>query len=268
MTHDTEQNENIAQTVARLVESREAVQIAINTDTEHPDVIAMPAHWSVRDLEQYFPSPRRMKADRQMVTVDGFAAYVTAHALEAQTAVYVDHKQALAVIDDANTKTKAPAWGDHKAALALARTPEWGEWSGQSGQFLAQRTFINWIQDRAGEIAAPPLGDLVQELRDITANSTGTRRDRAEHLSSSKTSSAATAVANNLPEYLDLHVPILKCEPMESTTVQARLQVKLAEDGVQFSVTLVNEQAILDRRIREFVTRLNAKIGTTVPVYF
>lgn len=266
MTTDTK--ENIAQTVERITNGRDPVHVLTRDPVDDINVAIIPDGFRSVDMEPYLGRPRRHNITREMATLEGFAEYVAAHTIKNRTAIYVDHNAALAILNDIDRTEGLPVWGGHKATLALQYTPEWSAWQDASGQFQPQRQFVDFIQDRAGEIEAPPLADLVQELRNISADSTGKRRDQVGHMSQSSERSGSTVISNNLPEFLDLQLPILKCEPAELTHLQARLYVKLADDGVQFCAQLVNEQVVIDRRIREFVERLKKRIGQKVPVYF
>lgn len=264
MSTENEKQENIAQTVAKLADA--ANPTAWLTGDE--DVVALPLGWTYHDLERFMAAPRRHDINRKLATADGFVAYVTAHAIPTRTAVYVDNNSALGIIDDIDVTDGEPAWAGHKAQLALNKTPEWECWYAASGAFRGQREFIDFIQDRAGEIAAPPLGDLVQQLQAISAESSGSRRDAAGHLNSEMARQLQTRITNELPEYLELTMPVLRCEPAQTTQCRARLSVKLGEDGVSLAATLVNAELILDRRLREFVDRLRKELEKKAPVYF
>jgi uncharacterized protein YfdQ (DUF2303 family) len=264
MSTDTEK-ENIAQTVARLTNNANAVRLP---GSDENGVIAMPGDWALHDMEQYLPAPRRIDRNMPMATVTGFCDYVTAHALDKRTAVYVRADKATAVIDDIVPGANQPSWGDHKVSMALDTTEEWRAWRGNSGQFVPQREFVNFIQDRAGDIVQPDLADLVQQLQGVNAESTGSRRDATSHLSAEQKREQAIRITTDPPEYLELAMPILQCEPDQYTICRARLQVKLDDDGVKFVATVVNAPIVLDRRIRELVERLRTKIGKKVAVYF
>lgn len=263
MSTDTDSKENIAQTVERITDGRDPVH-----EIEDINVAVVPAGFKPVDLEPYMARPRHHNITREMATLAGFAEYVAAHAIKERTAIYVDHYAALAVVNDIDRTNGAPVWGGHKAKLALQYTPEWKAWQGASGQFHPQRQFVDFIQDRAGEIVEPPLADLVQQLRSISAESTGSRRDSAGHLTQEAARQQQTKITNELPEFLTLSMPLLKCEPDQGTRTQARLYAKLNDDGVTFAVMLVNPEIVIDARLREFVDRLKKKIGNKAPVYF
>lgn len=119
----------------------------------------------------------------------------------------------------------------------------------------------------------------VHKLRNISATSSGNRRDKADSLTEESARQLQTKIQNELPEHLTVVLPILSCEPDVLTTLKARLQVKLLEDGVAFCVQLVNPEVELDNRIRQFAEGLEVRIAGylpsdddpevwTVPVYY
>lgn len=264
MSTYTTKQENIAQTAERLANDAEPVRAVTGDDM----VVAIPPGWTMHDLEKYLNEPRRIQRTVKMATVTGFAEYVKAHALDKQTAIYINERAADAVIDDIVPGANEPAWGDHTARLELELTEEWKAWTSMSGHLQGQREFVNFVQDRAGDITEPDLADLVQQLQAINAESTGSRRDSTGHLSAEQKREQATRITNELPEYLVLLLPVLKCEPDQYTSARARLQVKLTDNGVQFVATLVNAPIVLDSRIREFAGRLREAVGKKAAVYF
>lgn len=259
---------NIAQTIGEFVESIDPVHEMPCVD----DVVAMPQHYKVEDLERFALTPRRAKAEARLTTLQGFSDYVNRHRIDNRTAVYVTSEEATGVIDDLEPQGPG-SWKDHTAILPLRRTPQWSAWMGASGQPMKQREFLNFVQDRAGEIAAPDLGTLMHQLSEIKATSTGKRHDRADHLNEAHGREGSTIVTNDLPEHLDLLMPILSCEPYSATTCRARLVVKLADEGVFCSVTLINSEVVVDERIRELVAVLRSYLAddngqSVVPVFF
>jgi uncharacterized protein YfdQ (DUF2303 family) len=98
--------------------------------------------------------PRFLTACPTFHDPGAFNAYVNAFKQTATRLFYMQDGNFLAVFDY-HSAAPIPAFGDHKAILALKRSPEWAEWAKHSGEAMGQQAFAEFIEDNARDILQP-----------------------------------------------------------------------------------------------------------------
>ncbi len=144
---------------------------------------------SVVEVEKYGSRPMQKAGHAAHYTGESLAAYVNAHRLAGQTALYADvrARTIYAVLDghgqhitaEASTPDLVAAeivddragWGRHTAALAVRRTPEWEHWLRLDGKLVGQETLAEHLLDGAGEITRPPAADMLELAESFQATS-------------------------------------------------------------------------------------------------
>jgi uncharacterized protein YfdQ (DUF2303 family) len=117
-------------------------------------------------LERLALTPKRAKGTVSPQTVDDLARYVTRHDDTDATTIWVD-ADARTVTAVLNDHGEAPGWGDHRAALRLALTPEWQRWKKHDGDYLGQEDFAEHIELGLTEIVQPDAADLLEVAQHI-----------------------------------------------------------------------------------------------------
>lgn len=134
-------------------------------------VFAVTAHPNSRltfeDLERFAPAPRRVAATVAHETPQSFAEYVNAFRLAAQTRVFASlaDLRMVARIDwhaPGDGDAPEPSWGAHVATLRAEFTEAFGAWTAVDGEWLSQREFADFLEDRAGDAETPDPATLME----------------------------------------------------------------------------------------------------------
>jgi uncharacterized protein YfdQ (DUF2303 family) len=135
-------------------------------------------------LERFADNPRRKRAKATLDDQDSFARYVNQHKIALVTALFgriSEQGGSFAAIFDYHTQNalndggkiatpgETPRWGEHRADLTLAFTPEWIRWTKSDGVPLSQVGFAEMIEDNLPDIVAPSAADLLEIVQDLTA---------------------------------------------------------------------------------------------------
>ncbi len=122
------------------------------------------------DLEKYLPAPRRKSGEVYLHTQDSFAHFVKEHTIAEHTHVYAERHSftIVAVFNDASADD--PGWRDHRADLALAKTPEWRHWEDADGKLMSQVQFAEHIEEGLLEIQVPTAAEMLELAQTFHAN--------------------------------------------------------------------------------------------------
>lgn len=176
-----EDNQTEASVVASLVDQAKTHKHLTSIDGKSVIVFS---DKSTLPLERYADNPRRKRAKATLDDQDSFARYVNQHKLLLVTALFgriSEHGGSFAAIFDYHTQNdlgeggkittpgETPRWGEHRADLTLAFTPEWIRWTKSDGVPLSQVAFAEMIEDNLPDIVAPSAADLLEIVQDLTA---------------------------------------------------------------------------------------------------
>lgn len=127
----------------------------------------------ILDTEYLQEAPRRTKGDAAFTETESFVRYLDEFpgGDHDHRRIYasIEAGQIVAVLND--DISEAPAWRDHRAHLALLRTPEWNAWRQKDGHMGTQVAFAEHLEVRLRDISDPPAADLVEVSRSFTASS-------------------------------------------------------------------------------------------------
>lgn len=129
------------------------------------------------DLDQYRDRPRRKTGQATVHTATAFVQYLTKHGLP-ETEIWADlnTSRIIAVVNahqDINDRGDAegPAgWGDHRAVLALQKTPAWQTWLACNNTLKGQLEFAELLENRAVDIVNPDSATMLELAQTFTAN--------------------------------------------------------------------------------------------------
>lgn len=116
---------------------------------------------TIRELESANKTPRAQRGQAQLGDADSFAAYVNRYKVPGTLLTGDANEQggSFRALIDYHPATVGSevlaAWTEHTAELKLLATPEWARWLALSGKDLDQRTFAEFLEDNAPDVAVP-----------------------------------------------------------------------------------------------------------------
>lgn len=146
-------------------------------DADAPQAIVVPAGATVvfPDLSLWRDQPIRAVGVYRPATVESFIQYVGVHASTENTTVWVHPTDGRveAVLDDNGISN---GYGQHRAVLELARTPEWTYWTRHDGALMSQVDFAELIEGGLQQIEQPDAADLLELAQSFHATNQVTFR--------------------------------------------------------------------------------------------
>lgn len=212
-------------------------------------------------LGRYRDTPRRKQGVVTLNTAASLVQYVATHRLDG-TVLYADWQQArvIAVLNDHDPG--APGWGDHRAVLALRKTPEWKSWLAHNGQLGSQVAFAEHIEDMAPTIVDPPAADMLELAQTFHASSSVdfTQQNRLTdgqvQLSYRETVAAKAGQSGQLTIPPTFLLRLAVFEGSEPVEVGVRLRYRLREGNLTIGYAIDGPELVE----REAVERVVAEI--------
>lgn len=135
---------------------------------EKPVTILLPRASELRviDPEALQDEPSRSRGTVKPATVEGLVAYCKAHD-EGGTEVWITPERIVAVLNAQASDAKDVGWGDHRAVLDLAKSPQWLHWARYDGQMLDQATLAEHIEDGQLDIVTPESATMLEVVQDL-----------------------------------------------------------------------------------------------------
>jgi len=233
-------------------------------------------------LDKYRDRPRRKTGTVNVHDAPAFIAYLSKHALP-ETEVWADlaNQALVAVINahegidelaDAITQTiEGPAgWGDHRAQLALRKTPAWVAWAKYDKQFLTQTTFAEHVEERLPDFAAPAGADMLELAQSFKAHSK-VNFESSRRLKSGETTleyreeTEATAGKKGTIAIPDVFT--LGIAPFDGTQgykVNARFRYRITDGTLSLGYVLERPEDILRAAFDDIVTAVDGGITASI----
>ena len=199
------------------------------------------------DLEEFEDAPFRKTGTVELGGVDSFGLYVNRHQVADATTLWadVDAGTVTAVIDDHVAGAELAGWGQHRAILALAETPDWEHWLALDGKMVAQGVFAEHIEFGAGSVKEPSAADMLEIAQTFHAKS-GVDFQSGIRLSSGETQlQYVETVAARVGQKGSVEVPAsftLALQPFHSSDayeVLARFRYRINGGNLQLGYRLV-----------------------------
>jgi uncharacterized protein YfdQ (DUF2303 family) len=229
--------------------------------------VVVPAGDSLRilDLEEHLSHPQRARGTVHAATVSALIDYVTAHADESATTLWVHPTSGriVAVLDD--HAGDQPGWGEHRAQLDLTRTPEWKHWQRIDGTLIDQEQFAEHIQDGLREIVEPAAADMLEIAQSIQAKTQATfksARRLADGAIGMEYDEQIDAKAGRkgqlqIPEQFTLAIaPFVGEDPYRIT---ARLRYRIREGHLRIGYKLDRPDAVTRDTLNAIADRLSER---------
>lgn len=199
-----------------------------------------------------------------------FAAYVSAHALDAVTTLWADrdHGRVIAVLNDHEASPDGEAgWGDHRATLTLRETPSWQAWCGASGKLTPQAAFAEFLEDHAGDVVDPDHARLLEVASSIeatkdVAHKSAVRLDNGEvKVRYEETIEARAGQAGDLTIPTRIELALSPYEGMDPYRVTARFRYRLRDGAMSLGVVLDRPEDVLRAAFADVLDAIEAETG-------
>lgn len=224
------------------------------------------------DLERFADQPRRIRQTVRFEAAKDFCAYVKAFdAGDARVFASLADLMVRSSIDyhdPAATPGTAASWRTHNATYPAVFAAAFAAWHAVHGKPMSQRTFAEFLEDRAedavsGQVGFPEPADLMEVAQSFDVNrsvkfvsalnvSTNERKFRFEE-------SDKPAGAIGCPKVIRLFTPVF--QGSDPVHWGARLSYDISDGKLQFTVKIHRLQELLEA---EF-TRLCDAIAVDLP---
>ena len=257
--------------VSDLLEAGEALATPTMPDGDPvsvPYTVVPPEH-TVHSLETLLGRPRRVRQTVTLTEVASFVAYTSRFANVNATLLFasVDTLRVEAVLD--HPTVSQPAWGQHRAVLALKATPEWQAWLAINGKRHNQTDFAQFVEDHIPDVAEPDGASLLDMVRTLEVKKavnyqSSVRLDNGQVQLSYIEDVTGTAAKGTLllPERFTLG--LRPFEGADLYRVSARLRYRLAEGRVALWFDLWRPEDVVRAAFNDTIARI-AK-DTDLPV--
>ncbi len=262
-----EQKEGLEAVIQAARETAVPYQVA---DPDQPLVFIVPegATAQVPDMKWWRDAPTRATGTYHPATVEAFASYVERFASEALTVwVHPTSGRIVGVIDD--NDPEGPGWGEHRADLRLATTPEWDYWIGNDGLMMSQEQFAEHIEGGLDEISQPDAATMLEIAQSFHATSSAAFRSSTRLHSGEQrlqydeeiTAAAGSAGDLTVPTAIELAVaPFVGEDPYK---VAARLRFRLHAGKLTIGYKLNRPDAVKRDALERIAARLAGKFPQT-----
>lgn len=195
--------------------------------------------------ESYLDKPRRTKGSVTVEDLPSLQAYIAEHYDAGRTTVWVHvaQHQVTAVLDDDDAQLAA--WRDHRATLALVKTPEWIRWRRLDGTLMGQEQFAEHIEESELDIVSPDAATML-EIAQTFQTTTNAEFRQGTRLQSGdisftwvKEENAKAGRKGELEIPATFTLAIAPFEGEDKTPIDARLRFRVNDGALRIGYKLV-----------------------------
>jgi uncharacterized protein YfdQ (DUF2303 family) len=231
-------------------------------DTATAVLVPEGASLQLPDLRAWREKPTRKSGTAKPATVDALVAYVKHHDQQAATSIWVHPTdgRVTALLNDHDPTT--PGWGDHRAALELAHTPEWTFWTNQDSKMVDQTTFAEHIERGMQEIEEPDAATVLEIAQSFHATSKASFRSATRLTSGEQQFQYDETLAASAGRKGELTIPtviMLKVAPFVGEAerlLTARLRYRLDSGHLTLGYVLDRPDVIVRDALEAVAERL------------
>lgn len=239
-----------------------AANDTIGKHTKYP-ALALPSGVSIHSIEQFQEHPHRFRSIFKTYIPADFIAYLAEHKSDS-SAVFIDARRhkATAVLDFGGP-SNGPEWAEHRAELALEKTPEHEALLKVTGRPLTQRELTDWLEDFSGSVTPQinddtlPMSKTIQAIRKLDLKATASRTIEDGDFRAARSSMEQVEVQqgeNPLPSGFNL-VGQLFSDTL-SRSVQIRLSVLTSEPAPALVLRVQAYDKLMDEIVKEVESRI------------
>jgi uncharacterized protein YfdQ (DUF2303 family) len=256
-----------------------AAERANNVISDHPAVsiplAIVPDSHKLLDLEKYTEQPARFRGLFGTLLIQEFISYINENG-SSSTGIFVNPEEAQAQAIINMGYIDLPQWGDHKAALNLKKSPEFGALLSYRNSKMNQQEFIDFAEDWSENIQFIDEQHInidfktaINAIRRLTVSATQNSESNVGNFSASQSSLDAIEVkaAGTTPPYAF----IFRFTPYDSFTQRTLVcQIRALTDckavNLKYRITGLDQH--IDSIGQEFKALLNASITVDGIVFY
>lgn len=235
----------------------------LSGDLPHVMAVFTPNSFKVglEDTERFADAPRRIRQLTTHETPKSFTDYVTDfEGIGTRVFASLAEKKIEARIDYHGAGGAGqPSWVDHRAVYPAAFDPAFAAWHCVQGQFMEQRQFADFLEDRAEDALAPEPADLMEvaqkfeairnvDFKTVVNVATNERQFRYDEKDS-------VGGAVTCPRMISLSTPIFYGCP--KVVWGARMAYKIDGGSLLFKVVIHRMQELLDAEFGRLVNAIS-----------
>lgn len=230
--------------------------------------------FDITDLEYLLDAPRRKAGRVSLHDAASMVAYIQAHRVVDQTAIYadIDCCQIVCELNGHVEGGEGAGWGDHRAVLTLRKTKNWANWETRDSSWMSQTLFAEHIEENLIDIIEPAAADMLEIAQTFQANNkvafrsssllaNGQRQFTYEETIDSKAGQQGTMA---VPTEFFLGVAVFDGQA-EGHRVRARLQHRI--EGQQLKLRYLLERPHDVVRDAFGTVLAEVEVGTTLKAY-
>lgn len=236
---------------------------------ETPFTVLVPrsAELRVIDPEALGLTPARPRGTVRPTTVKGLVAYCREHD-DGKTEAWITTERIVAVLN-AQDENEGVGWGDHRAVLDLAKSPQWLHWLKYDGQMLSQEDLAEHVEDGQLDIVTPAAAEMLEVVQDLqVSRSASFRSSKSLHAGTigftydeTDTATAGTGKSLEIPTEFELGVPVFLGEA--AYRVKVRFRYRLNEGALTLGYKIERPDLIEQEAAAQIAERLRGLAAPT-----
>lgn len=211
---------------------------------------------------RFYATPFRKVGDVTFTEPTSLCRYVESHGESNRTTIYADPEvnafeailnghHAGPVASPDGEVDRGAGWGDHRAYLVLAATPEWQAWTKRSGDYMRQEEFAEFVEEHAPEIVEPDAATMLELASTFDATKAATMRSSVRldsgqvRVSYEETVAARAGAKGDLVYPTTLRLGIAPFVGVDPYAVTARLRHRIVDGALRLAFLLDRPEAVV-----------------------
>ena len=237
----------------------------------------VPKGYSLESLEEFLPTPVRIKQAVHLHEADSFIDYVNEFGTGLSHVFFnIQQQEFRAVLDYHAPATdgdkpspEVPGWCEHSATYQPRLSVEWQTWVNQNRKQMNQVDFARFLEENIPDIVEPNSADLLAvaltfEAKKSVEFSSGVRlaNGQIQFQYDEVVRGTAQKGTMEVPEQFTLGIPIHVNGP--AYRIPVRLRWRLQEGKVAFWYEIVRPHRFLEDALKEIRERIEEKTARKV----
>ena len=203
-------------------------------------------------LEPYQAAPRRGRGTATVTDTASWLAYFGKYGTPASE-VFGDVTASTVTAILNAPESGDPAWGDHRAVLQLQHSAAWTAWCSHDGQWLAQTTFAEHLEDRTPDLVEPDAASMLELAQSFHAT-TGVKFESSSRLADGQRrftyletveGKAGQRGELSIPTQIRIQVPVWRGVAIV-VPMTARFRYRVQPEGLRLGYVLDRLEDVLD----------------------
>lgn len=158
---------------AESVEAIATLALASTPKTQIGNVpgALVPDKYRLIEFPDRAPQPARIKCKAVLHTTASFIHYYNRFSSDPSALFFNRDKGHFTAIFDYHQSDGTPAWCDHQAEYTCPKSDPWKTWTAQSGKWMAQEEFAEFIERNLPDIVEPAGAAMLEIVTSLQAKS-------------------------------------------------------------------------------------------------